>query len=124
MLFRVYITPLTIPQKGNLLVCHHGGGASGLSFAALAKAVSERSGGEMGVLSYDCRGHGMFPIDLAISDELTSEVEGRTRKSEGQDELPDLSLATLLSDFLQVVEHLFPNPKDAPSFVVRPLIDH
>ena len=43
--------------------------------------------------------------------------------SEGQDEVPDLSLVTLLLDLLEVVEHLFPNPKEAPSFVVCPLID-
>jgi protein phosphatase methylesterase 1 len=46
--------------KGTYLVCHHGAGASGLSFAALAREVSQRSGGEMGVLSYDARGHGGF----------------------------------------------------------------
>lgn len=44
--------------KGTYLVCHHGAGAGGLSFAALAKEVTEKSAGEMGVLAYDARGHG------------------------------------------------------------------
>jgi protein phosphatase methylesterase 1 len=45
-------------EKGTYLVCHHGAGAGGLSFAALAKEVTEKSAGEMGVLAYDARGHG------------------------------------------------------------------
>lgn len=54
--FRAYLTP---PKTGNnYLVCHHGAGASGLSFAALAKEVTKRSKGELGVLSFDARGHG------------------------------------------------------------------
>jgi protein phosphatase methylesterase 1 len=61
--FRVYLNPAvsTIGSKhGAYLVCHHGGGSSGLSFAALAKEVKAKSGGELGVLAYDCRGHGEF----------------------------------------------------------------
>jgi pimeloyl-ACP methyl ester carboxylesterase len=73
--FRVYLTPpkLSIPgqhqgghtgakgkgkDNGTYLVCHHGAGASGLSFAALGKYAAESSSGELGVLSFDCRGHG------------------------------------------------------------------
>lgn len=71
--FRVYLTPPQPPRssqdqvkgkgKGNgtVLVCHHGAGSSGSSFAMMAKEVEERSGGEMGVLGYDCRGHGQLP---------------------------------------------------------------
>jgi protein phosphatase methylesterase 1 len=44
--------------KGTYLVCHHGTGAIRLSFAALAKEATEKSGGEMGVLTYDARGYG------------------------------------------------------------------
>lgn len=40
-----------------MLVCHHGAGASGLSFAVLAKEVRDRDR-ELGVLSFDARGHG------------------------------------------------------------------
>lgn len=59
--FRVYLSP-PVPTKdskyGTYLICHHGGGASALSFAALAKDVKSKSQGELGVLAYDCRGHG------------------------------------------------------------------
>lgn len=78
--FRVYLTPPspsipsanagTLPglsgmrtqqqmnKHGTYLVCHHGGGASGLGFAPLAREVKVKSNGEMGVLAFDCRGHG------------------------------------------------------------------
>ena len=46
-------------SKETYLVCHHGAGASGLSFAALARNVAESGKGELGVLAFDCRGHGM-----------------------------------------------------------------
>lgn len=46
-------------KHGTYLVCHHGGGASGLGFAPLAREVKAKSNGEMGVLAFDCRGHGM-----------------------------------------------------------------
>ncbi|WWD19517.1 hypothetical protein CI109_103978 [Kwoniella shandongensis] len=103
--FRVYLTPPTTPSGSNsaketYLVCHHGAGAGGLSFAALAKEVKVKSGGELGVLSFDCRGH------------------GKTKTEGGKEVERDLSLPTLLADFLGLVEHLFPEPKDAPSFVL------
>lgn len=40
-----------------MLVCHHGAGASGLSFAALAKDLRDKDA-ELGVLAFDARGHG------------------------------------------------------------------
>jgi len=64
--FRVYLSSPTSTGgdkgkgKETYLVCHHGAGASGLSFAALAKNVGGSSKGELGVLAYDCRGHGRF----------------------------------------------------------------
>lgn len=42
------------------MICHHGAGYSGLSFALFAKEVERLSGGECGVLALDCRGHGTF----------------------------------------------------------------
>ncbi|KAK8853103.1 hypothetical protein IAR55_003804 [Kwoniella newhampshirensis] len=100
--FRVYLTPPnpTGKDRGTYLVCHHGAGAGGLSFAALAKAVKGKSGGEMGVMSFDCRGH------------------GKTKSEGGKVVERDLSLPTLLSDFLGLIEHMFPEPKEAPSFVL------
>ena len=55
--FRVYYTPPKF-EDGTVMVCHHGAGYSGLSFACFAKEVTDMSKGECGVLSYDCRGHG------------------------------------------------------------------
>lgn len=45
-------------KRGSVVVCHHGAGSGGTTFAALAKQVSERSGGELGSLAFDARGHG------------------------------------------------------------------
>jgi protein phosphatase methylesterase 1 len=63
--FRAYLSPPTVPpaanqrnKQGSYLLCHHGGGAGGLSFAALAKEVAAKSGGELGVFAFDARGHG------------------------------------------------------------------
>ena len=68
--FRVYLNPAS-PSKeskyGTYLVCHHGAGSSGLSFAALAKEVKASSGGELGVLSFDCRGHGERFLSLGAN---------------------------------------------------------
>ena len=54
---RAYYTPPKF-EGGTVMVCHHGAGYSGLSFACVAKEVTDMSRGECGVLSYDCRGHG------------------------------------------------------------------
>jgi protein phosphatase methylesterase 1 len=42
------------------MVCHHGAGTSGLSFACFAKEVSDMTKGECGVLALDARRHGLF----------------------------------------------------------------
>lgn len=41
---------------------HHGAGYSALSYALVAKHVTEMSKGEAGVLAFDCRGHGVLYI--------------------------------------------------------------
>ncbi len=53
----MYYTP---PKegKGAVLVCHHGAGYSGLTFACFARAVTESTKGELGVLAFDARSHG------------------------------------------------------------------
>lgn len=55
--FRVYYTS---PKgtDGTVMVCHHGAGWSGLTFACFAKEVTAISKGECGVLAFDARGHG------------------------------------------------------------------
>ncbi|EIW71846.1 hypothetical protein TREMEDRAFT_28267 [Tremella mesenterica DSM 1558] len=86
-------------NKGTYLICHHGAGSSGLSFAMLAKEVKERGRGELGVMSFDCRGHGKTRTDPV-------------------DEENDLSTSTLLSDFVSLIQHLFPNPIISPSLLL------
>jgi len=44
------------------MVCHHGAGYSGLSFACFAGEVREMTKGECGVLALDARGHGEFVL--------------------------------------------------------------
>lgn len=55
--FRIYYTPPK-SSTGTVMVCHHGAGWSGLTFAAFAKEVATESRGECGVMALDCRGHG------------------------------------------------------------------
>ncbi|KAK1922072.1 putative structural constituent of ribosome [Papiliotrema laurentii] len=99
--FRAYTTHATaVKDKPTVLVCHHGGGASGLSFATLAKQIKQKSSGELGTLTYDCRGHGK-----------TTSEGGKSRDT-------DLSLDTLLSDFLGVITHMYPDPSTAPSLLL------
>lgn len=65
IVFRAYYTP-SIPatdptgkqKKGSVLVCHHGGGSAGTTFACLAQGVHQASRGELGVLAFDARDHG------------------------------------------------------------------
>ncbi|WVO21083.1 protein phosphatase methylesterase 1 [Cryptococcus decagattii] len=119
--FRVYLTPPNLPtpsanagtlpgpsgmrtqqqtnKHGTYLVCHHGGGASGLGFAPLAREVKAKGNSEMGVLAFDCRGH------------------GKTSTRDPKLEL-DLSHDTLLSDFVALIEMIFPNPKESPSLIL------
>lgn len=56
---RIYYTPPKF-KDGTVMVCHHGAGYSGISFACFAKELTEMSKGECGVLSLDARRHGMF----------------------------------------------------------------
>jgi protein phosphatase methylesterase 1 len=58
--FRIYYTPpKTTDNSGTVMVCHHGAGTSGLSFACFANEVSEMTKGECGVLALDARRHGV-----------------------------------------------------------------
>jgi pimeloyl-ACP methyl ester carboxylesterase len=41
-----------------MFVMHHGAGSSALTFGLVAKAISEMTQRECGVLAFDCRGHG------------------------------------------------------------------
>lgn len=60
--FRVYkINPNK--DNGPLFIMHHGAGSSALSFGLTAKYVHELTGGEYGIVSVDCRGHGATKAD-------------------------------------------------------------
>ncbi|WVQ67143.1 uncharacterized protein L199_005338 [Kwoniella botswanensis] len=101
--FRVYLTPPNASDgkgKGTYLICHHGAGASALSFAALAKHVRESSNGELGVLAFDCRNH------------------GRTKTAGSSSSEQDLSLPTLHNDLLGLIQHIFPDAKESPSLIL------
>jgi protein phosphatase methylesterase 1 len=60
---RVYYTPpqTTDGSPGSVMVCHHGAGFAGLSFALFAKEITGQSKGGLGVLSIDARRHGAHP---------------------------------------------------------------
>ncbi|KAF8813476.1 protein phosphatase methylesterase [Phlegmacium glaucopus] len=94
---RIYYTP---PKLGNgtVMICHHGAGYSGLSFACLAKEVTEMTKGECGVLSLDARRH------------------GRTSSTEVADS--DLSIDVLVADFCEMLQILFPDPSNCPTFLL------
>lgn len=62
---RTYYTPPKFAD-GTVMVCHHGAGWTGLSFACFAREIVTLSKGECGVLALDARGHGR---------ELTRKVE-------------------------------------------------
>ncbi|KAI3623614.1 PPE1 [Malassezia furfur] len=101
---RTYFTPPGTAQAGGdlskstVVVCHHGAGADALSFALLAKEITRRTHGELGILAYDCRAHGRtrFPAEAAH----------------------DVSLGALTTDLLDVVTTLFPEPAKRPSIVL------
>ncbi|BEI95125.1 hypothetical protein CcaverHIS631_0100740 [Cutaneotrichosporon cavernicola] len=101
--FRAYLSPPTAPpaqnqrnKQGSYLFCHHGAGSGALSFAPLAKAVTAKSGGELGVFAYDARGHG--------------------KTQSGNDK--DLSLQTLQADLVAVVQQMWDDAKTAPALIL------
>lgn len=101
---RTYFTPpRNAAPDGSLanttvFVCHHGAGFGALSFALMAKEVTRLTRGEVGVLAYDCRGHGrsQFPDNV----------------------VRDMSLDALTSDLWSVLSTLFPEEHKRPAFVL------
>ncbi|KDR78704.1 hypothetical protein GALMADRAFT_244206 [Galerina marginata CBS 339.88] len=85
-------------KDGTVMVCHHGAGYSGLSFACFAKEVTGMTRGECGVLAIDARRH------------------GKTTSTEGDD--GDLSIDVLVADFCATLETLFPSTQSAPTFLL------
>lgn len=81
--YHVYLTPPANADKGPLFICHHGAGASGMSFARFTTAIT-RLMPEAGILSLEAREHGSvvrssdtgleildFSIDAMVNDALT-----------------------------------------------------
>ncbi|EUC58391.1 protein phosphatase methylesterase [Rhizoctonia solani AG-3 Rhs1AP] len=100
--FRVYYTPSTAAgPEGTVLVCHHGAGYCGLSFASFAQEVTNLGGGELGMLIMDARGHGKTaPLDAS---DPNADV---------------LDLSVLAADFVNLLSTLFPKPAEAPSLIL------
>lgn len=84
------------PKPPVLFVCVHGAGYSGLAFAALAKELTghDLAGERIGVLTFDARGHG----------------KTKSTVTESQDEVEDMSLATLTEDLVGILREMFPIP--------------
>ncbi|KAJ3557579.1 hypothetical protein NM688_g1402 [Phlebia brevispora] len=98
--FRVYYTPPKFAE-GTVMICHHGAGWSGLTFASFAKEVIAQSKAECGVLALDCRGHGKtFPIPNSNTDE------------------GDLAIETLTSDLVNLISTVFPDVNAAPTLLL------
>ncbi|KAI7284371.1 protein phosphatase methylesterase 1 [Hortaea werneckii] len=85
--YHVYLTPPTDVQKGPLFICHHGAGASGLSFAIFAGEVLKRIPGA-GILSLEARAHGSIVA----------------KQDNEQEEIVDFSLPTLTQDALNMIK--------------------
>ncbi|KAI5119450.1 hypothetical protein M0805_008387 [Coniferiporia weirii] len=96
---RVYYSPPKV-TNGTVMVCHHGAGYSGLSFACFAKEVMSLTNGECGVLAMDARKHGRTnPVNDSVLDS-------------------DLSVEVLSKDAYNLLVTLFPEPKEAPTFLL------
>ncbi|KAI0689084.1 protein phosphatase methylesterase [Cerioporus squamosus] len=99
--FRAYYTPPKFTD-GTVMICHHGAGYSGLSFACMAKEITDMTRGECGVLSYDCRGHGKT-------------------KHISRPEFPEeenLDVEVLTADLVNLLRVVFPDAQSAPSLLL------
>ncbi|GJJ13707.1 hypothetical protein Clacol_007963 [Clathrus columnatus] len=97
---RVYYTPSTLSgSNGTVMICHHGAGFSGLSFACFAKEVRTLSNGECGVLALDAREHGKT-ANLKPSSDF------------------NLSIETLSDDLVELIKVIFPLPSEAPGLLL------
>ncbi|KAF5359517.1 hypothetical protein D9756_002971 [Leucocoprinus leucothites] len=93
---RSYYTPPKFAD-GSVMVCHHGAGYSGLSFACFAKEVVDQTNGECGVLALDARRHG----------KTTSSADDS-----------DLSIEVLVDDLFEFLQVVFPDPALAPTLLL------
>ncbi|KAI4740796.1 protein phosphatase methylesterase [Aureobasidium sp. EXF-12298] len=82
----VYLTPPKDAKKGPLFICHHGAGATGMSFACFAAAVRKEMPGA-GICSLEAREHGSSVLDPSSNEEIL-----------------DFSIETLVADTLAMIE--------------------
>ncbi|KAI6025728.1 Alpha/Beta hydrolase protein [Pisolithus orientalis] len=93
---RAYYTPPR-SERGGVFVMHHGAGYSGASFACLARELVQLMKGEVGVLAFDARRHGL--TTAIASDE-------------------DLSMNVLVDDLCAFIQKVFPDPSTSPVFML------
>ncbi|KAI0805936.1 protein phosphatase methylesterase [Irpex lacteus] len=97
--FRVYYTPAK-SADGTVIICHHGAGWSGLTYAAFAKEIARVGKGECGLLTFDCRAH------------------GKTTLLKPQTEPEDLSIDVLTNDLVNLVTTVFTDVEKAPTLLL------
>lgn len=114
--FRVYYTQSKV-DNGTVMVCHHGAGYSGLSFACFAKEVTDMTKSECGVLSFDARCHGLWFCWVSLMNGLMN-TKGKTTTLKGGSESSDLSIGALVEDFGALLQTIYPDPAAAPTFLV------
>jgi len=86
--YHVYLTPPKDASKGPFFICHHGAGATGMSFACFAAAVRKEMPGA-GICSLEAREHGSY---VSASSPSSNE------------EILDFSIETLVNDTLAMIE--------------------
>ncbi|KAF5367808.1 hypothetical protein D9757_010328 [Collybiopsis confluens] len=99
---RVYYTPPGEAQKGasqTVMILQHGAGYSGLSFACMAKEITDLSRGECGVLAIDARRHGRTASTSETPDE-------------------DLSIGVLVDDFVDVIQTIYGDIEGSPTLIL------
>jgi protein phosphatase methylesterase 1 len=128
IVFRAYYTPSTLSgppdaqtgkrKRGSVLVCHHGGGSSGTTFACLARGVRECSKGELGVLAFDARDHGERVSVLVCAIAYRWGRTGKTR-TDPEEDGKVVSFDNLQKDFIALIKQVFPDASEAPDLLVR-----
>ena len=116
--FRVYYTAPKA-EDPTVMVCHHGAGWSGLTFACFAKEVAAQAKGECGVMAFDMRGHGALPCCFDCAPRYT-QIPGKTTSTTGMaNDQQDLSIETLIGDFVNLISGVYRDPAAAPTLLVR-----
>jgi len=95
-LYHAYLTPPANLSKGPLFICHHGAGASGMSFAPLSKKLQTMMP-EAGILSLEAREHGSIVISSSTLESPSNSSISRNDLAVEREVL-DFSIDTLTND--------------------------